>query len=134
MPGLHLQSMGQKRTRPLNFGIFHMRLPVSGWVSIFHRLTGVLLVLVLPVVLYLLQQSLVDPEQFHTVAVWLAGPLGRGASLLLAWLFIQHLLSGVRHLLLDLDVGIEREKARASAVAVFIMSPALTLLLAFAWQ
>jgi succinate dehydrogenase / fumarate reductase cytochrome b subunit len=126
--------MGQKRTRPLSLGIFHMRLPVSGWVSIFHRVTGVLLVLALPAVLYLLQQSLASADRFDHLASWFAGPVGRVVSLLLAWLFIQHLLSGIRHLLLDLDIGIEREAARASAVVVFVMGVVLTLLLAFAWR
>ncbi len=126
--------MAQKRTRPLNLGIFHMRLPVSGWVSIFHRVTGVLLVLALPAMLYLLQQSLASAERFDEVTAWFGGILGRIAWLLLAWLFIQHLLSGVRHLLLDLDIGIERVAARVSAIVVFLMAAVLTLFLALAWR
>ncbi len=111
-----------------------MRLPVSGWVSIFHRVTGVLLVLVLPAALYLLQQSLASAERFNDMTTWFANPLGRIASLLVVWLFLQHLLSGIRHLLLDLDIGIERNAARASAVGVFVLSTALTLFLVFTWR
>ncbi len=125
--------MRQKHTRPLNLGIFHMRLPVSGWVSIFHRGTGVLLVLVLPAALYVLQQSLISAERFNDMATWFGSPPGRITSLLVFWLFLQHLLSGIRHLLLDLDIGIERNAARASAVGVFVMSAALTLFLVFTW-
>lgn len=127
--------MGQKRsTRPLNLGVFHMRLPVSGWVSLFHRVTGVLLVLATPAALYLWQQSLATAERFQDLASWFTSPLGRIASLLLAWLFIQHLLSGVRHLLLDLDVAIGRESSRTSAAVVFVAAIALTLFLVFTWQ
>jgi succinate dehydrogenase / fumarate reductase cytochrome b subunit len=126
--------MRQQRTRPLSLGIFHMRLPVSGWVSIVHRVTGVLLVLVLPVALYLLQQSLASAEAFDRLATWFTSPLARVALLLFSWLFIQHLLSGIRHLLLDLDIGIEREAARVSAAGVFVISVVLTLLVAFAWR
>lgn len=126
--------MSQKRTRPLNLGLVHMRLPVSGWVSIFHRITGVLLVLVLPAILYLLQQSLASAERFEEVTAFFGGALGGFVLLLVAWLFIQHLLSGIRHLLLDLDVGIEREAARTSAMVVFLMAAALILFVAFAWQ
>jgi succinate dehydrogenase / fumarate reductase cytochrome b subunit len=111
-----------------------MRLPVSGWVSIVHRVTGVLLVLVLPVALYLLQQSLASAEAFDRLVTWFTGPLARVVLLLFAWLFIQHLLSGIRHLLLDLDIGIERDAARASAAGVFVVSLVLTLLVAFAWR
>ncbi len=125
--------MRQKHTRPLNLGIFHMRLPVSGWVSIFHRVTGVLLVLVLPAALYVLQQSLISAERFNDMATWFGSPPGRITSLLVFWLFLQHLLSGIRHLLLDLDIGLERNAARASAVGVFVLSAALTLFLVFTW-
>lgn len=126
--------MAQKGGRPLNLGIFHMRLPVSGWVSIFHRVTGVGLVLALPVVLYLLQESLAGADRFDALAIWLVSPLGRVAAFVLAWLFIQHFLSGVRHLLLDLDIGIGRGASRASAAIVFLLAAVFTLLLAFAWR
>lgn len=134
LPSLHLSPMTPRHHRPLNLGIFHMRLPVSGWASIFHRVTGVLLVFALPVVLYLWQESLESAARFDELRRGFGTPLAQVGVTLLAWLFVQHLLSGIRHLLLDLDIGIDREAARASAVVVFAMGALLTLLLVLAWR
>ncbi len=112
--------MDKNKKRPVHLNLFVIRLPVTGVVSILHRLTGVLLVLAFPVFLYLLQQSLRDPAGFAEVRELLRSPIGRGLSLLAVWLIAQHFFSGIRHLLLDFDIGIERSRARLGSWLVFI--------------
>lgn len=101
--------------RPVYLDLLRIRLPVGGVVSILHRVTGVLLVLALPFALSALQQSLSGPETFDRLAQALR-PLPARLGLALALLVLaHHFLAGVRHLLLDLDIGISRDGSRRGA-------------------
>ncbi|MBK9131472.1 MAG: succinate dehydrogenase, cytochrome b556 subunit [Gammaproteobacteria bacterium] len=82
------------------------------------RLSGVLLVLSIPVLAYLFDRSLADAEGYAEVFALLQGDGARVVLILLAWVFAHHLLAGIRFLLIDLDVGVELRGARASAWAV----------------
>ena len=117
------------KPRPRNLGLLHMRQPIGAWASITHRVTGVLLVLALPVVLYALDLSLSSPAGFDRVKTALHAPLPRVAMTLVLWVFAQHFCSGIRHLLLDLDIGITPAAARRSAGAVFVVAILVTVLL-----
>ena len=101
--------------RPKYLDLLHIRLPVGGFVSILHRVTGVLLVVALPLAYLLLQQSLRSPESFAQVVAFLSSTPARVLLFFTAILLAHHFLAGVRHLLLDLDVGISRGGARLSA-------------------
>jgi succinate dehydrogenase / fumarate reductase cytochrome b subunit len=118
--------MAQKNKRPIYLNLFKIRLPVTGIVSILHRVTGVLLVLAIPLALFLLDRSLRDAEVFATCKTWLTSLCGQVVVWFLLALFIQHCCSGLRHLLLDIDVGVERNAARRGAWLVFVAS-AITL-------
>src|SRR3989344_4485422 len=107
--------MGKKNKRPVYLNLFKIRLPVTGVVSIVHRAAGAPVVLRLPGALYLLQRSVQDPEAFARIANSAATLPGRLVWLLIVWVFAQHFFSGVRHLLLDVDIGIERTQARRGA-------------------
>ncbi len=117
--------MGHNKNRPVYLNLIQIRLPIGGVVSILHRVSGALLTLLIPLFLYMLQESLRDAEAFARYARYFASPLGRFNALLTLWLFLQHLLSGVRHLLLDLDIGIDRTRARHSAWITLLLSAAL---------
>jgi succinate dehydrogenase / fumarate reductase cytochrome b subunit len=101
--------------RPKNLDLLHIQLPIGGIVSILHRVTGVLLVLALPLAFLFLQQSLQSPEGFARVAALLSSLPARLLLLSVTILLVHHFLAGVRHLLLDLDVGISRGGSRLSA-------------------
>jgi len=120
--------MGKKNKRPVYLNLLKIRLPVTGVVSFVHRATGALLVLLLPVALYLLQRSLQDPAAFAQIARSAAALPGRLVGLLIVWVFALHFFSGVRHLLLDVDIGIERTKARRGAWFTLIAAAVVVLL------
>jgi succinate dehydrogenase / fumarate reductase cytochrome b subunit len=101
--------------RPKNLDLLHIRLPIGGVVSILHRVSGVLLVLALPLAFLLLQQSLRNPESFARVVALLGSVPARAFLLFITILLAHHFLAGVRHLLLDLDVGITRSGGRFGA-------------------
>lgn len=116
-----------ERKRPIFLHLLKIHLPVTGWVSIVHRITGVLLFLLLPVPLYLLQRSLESPEGFQQVQVWLGLWPVRLLLLLMLWWFAHHLFAGIRFLLIDLDRGVRITTARRSALLLFALDFALLL-------
>ncbi len=101
--------------RPKNLDLLHIHLPIGGFVSILHRVTGVLLVLALPLAFLLLQKSLQGPEGFAQVVAQLSSLPARAFLFCITILLAHHFLAGVRHLLLDLDVGISRSAGRLGA-------------------
>lgn len=106
--------------RPVFLNLLAIRMPVGAVVSILHRVTGVLLVLLLPLVLYLLQLSLESGAGFARVLDWFESFAARIAVLICVAVYAQHFLSGLRHLLLDLDVGAVLPVARRSAGWVLV--------------
>lgn len=117
------------KKRPKNLDLTTIQLPLAGKVSILHRVSGAGMFICFPLLLWLFSASLSSPESFATfksfadmlpVKVVLAG---------LLWAFIHHFCAGIRFLLLDLHIGIEKEEARKSAVAVLAVSIPLTLIL-----
>ncbi len=124
--------MQKNKNRPVNLDLFAIHLPITGLVSILHRVTGVLWVLLLPLALALLQRSLESEAGYAQVRALMSSTAARLASFLALWLFAQHFFSGVRHLFLDLDIGVSLKSARSSAVWTFIASVGVTLLAA-AW-
>lgn len=111
--------MAQNGSRPVFLNLFRIRLPIGGIVSILHRFTGVLLVLSIPLMLYLLQQSLTDAATYAALVAALRAPGAKLLTLLALALLAQHFFSGLRHLLLDLDIGTGKAAARRLAWLTF---------------
>lgn len=115
------------KPRPKHLNLMQIRLPVPGIVSIMHRVSGAVLFLMLPLLLWLLQSSLQSPESFATFRAVVAHPLVKLILLGLFWGYAHHLLAGIRHLFLDLHIGAELETARASSMVVLAGAIILTL-------
>lgn len=110
----------RKPKRPVYLNLLRIRLPVGGVVSILHRVTGVLLVLLLPLLLYLLQRSLADQNSYAQAAATFGTTAGRIVLFLVTLMLAHHFFAGMRHLLLDLDIGIGRIASRRSAWLVLV--------------
>ncbi len=120
------------KKRPVYLNLFKIRLPIGGVASIAHRITGALLVLLLPVAIYLLALSLESLAGFHKAVSFLTSAPGRVIVLLSVWLFAQHFFSGIRHLLLDIDIGAEKDTARVGAWLTFLAA-GVTLVVLGLW-
>jgi succinate dehydrogenase / fumarate reductase cytochrome b subunit len=107
--------------------ILSYRLPAGGVVSILHRISGALMFLALPFLLWLFDLSLISEISYGRLAALFSGALVKLVLLVLCWALLHHLVTGIRHLLLDLHVGIEKEAAARSAVLVYLISLPLTL-------
>jgi len=111
-----------KRRRPLWFNLSPLNLPVPGLVSIFHRVSGIVLFLGLIGFLYLLDLSLASESGYAQAAAILSKPVWKLLAIASIWGLLHHMCAGVRHLFLDIDMGTSLHVARRSAFAVFIVS------------
>jgi len=118
-----------KKKRPKNLDLPTIRLPLPGILSILHRISGAVLFLLLPCLLWLFQQSLASPEAFSAAKAVTSNVLVKIVLLGLVWLYMHHFCAGIRYLLLDLHKGIDLESARFSSKVVFAVSIALTLVI-----
>jgi succinate dehydrogenase / fumarate reductase cytochrome b subunit len=95
--------------------------------SIAHRISGVLLFLSLPFLIYLLDLSLQGPEGFDKALATVQNGWFEAGFTLLVWSLLQHLLSGIRFLLIDIGQGVTLQQARRTAWLVNLLAPVLTL-------
>ena len=117
--------------RPVYLNLLRIHLPLAGWVSILHRLSGALLFAILPLGVWALSASLADEAGFRRMAEGMTHPLSRLFLLFLIWAFAHHLLAGLRHLALDVDWGVSLPRARQSSLAVMLATGLITLLAAW---
>jgi succinate dehydrogenase / fumarate reductase cytochrome b subunit len=110
--------------------IVKYRLPMAGIVSILHRISGALMFLLLPFVLYLLQESLRSEYSFAHYMVIASHPFTKLVLLALVWGYTQHFCAGVRHLIMDTHVGLDKDSARKSATTVVVITVIVTALVA----
>lgn len=120
------------QTRPVYLNLFRIHLPLAGWVSILHRVSGVLLFLAFPVGVGAISVSLSSETGFQWIAEWLSHPLIKIALLVLIWSFAHHFLAGLRHLALDVHWGVGQVQARRSSGWVMILAAGLTI--SIAWR
>ena len=122
-----------KQARPefRNIGIGDIsryRLPWAGKVSILHRVSGVMMFLLLPFVLYLFEQSITSELSFAKFSALLSGGFVKLVVLALIWGYLHHFCAGIRFLLLDVHVGVSKPASAKSAISVLVVSLLLTLI------
>ncbi len=122
-----------KPERPYFLDLAAIRLPIGGMVSILHRVSGVVLSLALPCLLYTLMLSLRSPDDFRRVADGFGGFFGWAISVSLIWALLHHFLAGLRHLGFDLGWGEDKEAARKSAWFSLLAAAGVTVLIAL-WR
>lgn len=113
-------------SRPKHLNLMQIRLPLPAFVSILHRVSGAVLFLLLPLLLYLLGSSLESAHSFTEMKKWVAHPLAKIVLLGVLWAYLHHFFAGIRHLAMDLHIGGELQAARATSYAVLVAGLALT--------
>ncbi len=115
--------------RPKYLNLLEFRHPMPSVVSILHRISGVLLFFPgIPLLLCGLQLLLQSPQSFEVLRGALNNPIIKLMLLLPFWFFLHHFLAGIRHLLLDMQIGITLEQARAGSKLVLAAGLILTTL------
>ena len=110
--------------------IIRYRLPAAGMISILHRISGALMFLLLPFILYLFDKSITSEISFAFLQGYVGHPLVKLAILGVAWAYLHHFCVGIRHLVMDLHIGLSKEGAAKSAKIVFAVSLPLAALVA----
>ena len=104
------------------------RLPLAGRVSIGHRVSGILLFICLPFLLYLLDQSLTSEISFEVFKGFLSNIIVKLVVLVLGWAYLFHFCAGVRHLFMDFSHGLtDKEKGKNTSLVVVVVSSVLTI-------
>ncbi|MCF8015506.1 MAG: succinate dehydrogenase, cytochrome b556 subunit [Chromatiaceae bacterium] len=116
------------KSRPVFLELWRIRLPIPGVVSILHRVSGLLMVLAIPVFAAVFAQALSGSAGFASVKALAGSALGQLVLLLLGWSLLHHLFAGIRYLALDLGWGLDRPSARKTAWTALYSALALTLI------
>ena len=121
--------MDNSKTRPVFLNLLQIRMPVTAVISILHRLSGLLLFFCIPVAIYLLDTSLKSVVEFNNVKDMLDSALVQFIGIVMLWLLLHHMLSGIRFLLIDIDIGVAKNYAKNSAWIVSVTAILLSLII-----
>ncbi len=112
------------------------RLPPAGWVSILHRVSGLLMFLLLPLIVWLFDTSVSSEISYEGFVGAFAGGLGfvpgwllKLVVLALIWAYLHHFIAGVRHLWMDAVHAVTKEFGKSSAIVTLVLSIGLTVVL-----
>nr|WP_286196686.1 MULTISPECIES: succinate dehydrogenase, cytochrome b556 subunit [Gammaproteobacteria] len=114
--------------RPVNLDITTIKLPLPAYTSILHRISGVILFIGLGFLLYGLELSLASEESFDALKALLSAPLAKFIIWGILSALIYHLIAGVKHLLMDVDVGDGKESGSLGAIVTLVLSTVLIIL------
>lgn len=120
------------RQPPKYLNLFRIRLPVPGFVSILHRVSGAFMFLFCWASLWLLQMTLQSAESFEQMRALADHWIAKTCLVAMLWAFLHHFFAGIRFLLLDVHVAADLAPARATSWAVLALSIGLTLVIG-AW-
>jgi succinate dehydrogenase / fumarate reductase cytochrome b subunit len=122
--------MPKNNNRPVFLDLARIRLPITALISIAHRVAGVVLFLSIPFAIYLLDLSLGGRLGYNHVQDLLGHARIKIVVIIIFWALAHHLFAGVRVLLIDFGVGVERDEARRSAWIIAIGSSVSLLMIA----
>ena len=112
------------------------RLPLAGFVSILHRISGAIMFLLMPFIIWMFDTSLSSEISFSKFkAAFNGGMLGlpgfmwKLVALALIWAFLHHIIAGLRHLYMDINHAVTKEFGKTSAIVTLAVSVSLTLVL-----
>lgn len=130
-----------KRPEFRNINIFKdlptYSLPAAGFVSILHRVSGFLMFLLLPFIIWMFDTSISSEISFakftnlFRAGVWiLPGWFIKLVALSLIWAYLHHFIAGLRHLWMDMShAAVTKEFGKSSALVTLALSVGLTLIL-----
>lgn len=108
--------------------VFGYRMPLAAIVSIMHRISGLFLLLMLPLLLCLLDQSLLSEDTYAALHGFASHWFAKLIILALSWAYLHHFCAGLRHVIMDNHIGVDKDSARKSAVVVLAISITLAAL------
>ena len=123
--------MKTKHNRPKFLNLLQIRLPVTGVNSIAHRISGALLFLAIPGLIYLFNLSVKDTSSFAQFVQIIDSLYFKVIITVLAWAIGHHILAGIRFLLTDVDIGTSLTVSRRFAWVINLAGLLIFLLIAY---
>ena len=125
----------RQRTQPTAkfLNLFEIRFPIGAIASIGHRVSGVLLLIALPLLAFALDRSLRSEAEFEALHTLLSAPWRALFLVVMVWAGVYHVFAGARHLLMDIGIGSALAQARSSARAVIVTAPVVALGIVLWW-
>lgn len=114
--------------RPKNLKLLSFRFPVPAIVSILHRMSGAFLFILMPIILLTFCYSLGSEYQYDQLMILISGWKIAPIKILIVWALIHHFIAGLRHILLDMQIGNDIIIATLSSKSVLLISLLLTSL------
>ena len=112
------------------------RLPAAGWVSILHRISGMLMFLLMPLIIWMFDNSISSEISFAKFSAAFNVGLGfvpgwfmKLVALALIWGYLHHFIAGLRHLYMDMCHAVSKEFGKSSAIVTLVLSLGLTAVL-----
>jgi succinate dehydrogenase / fumarate reductase cytochrome b subunit len=109
------------------------RLPAAGIVSILHRISGLLMFLLLPFIIWMFDTSISSEISFAKFSAafnvglgFVPGVLVKLVALALIWAYLHHMIAGIRHVYMDVCHAVTKEFGKSSAVVTLVLSLGLT--------
>jgi succinate dehydrogenase / fumarate reductase cytochrome b subunit len=109
------------------------RLPAAGIVSILHRISGLIMFLLLPLLVWMFDTSVSSEISFAKFSAAFNVGLGFVPAVLvkvvvlgLIWAYLHHLIAGVRHVYMDVCHAVTKEFGKSSAIVTLMLSLGLT--------
>ena len=122
------------KNRPVNLDISTIKLPITAYVSILHRISGVILFAGIAVLLWMLDASLASEESFVALKEGLSNPVFQFVLWGTLAALVYHLVAGVRHLIMDFGIGESLEGGQVGAkIVVFVAVVLIALVGAWIW-
>ena len=122
-------TLSRPKARPKYYDLNLLNLPAPGLLSILHRLSGAaMFLLLIPLLLFIMQQTLKSEAGFMQWKVLLTHPLAKLVLLGFVWAYAHHFFAGIRYLLLDLHIGVAKAPSQQSARVVIGLGLVTTLI------
>jgi succinate dehydrogenase / fumarate reductase cytochrome b subunit len=109
------------------------RLPAAGWVSILHRVSGLLMFILMPLIIWMFDHSITSEISFAKFAAafnvgigFVPGWFMKLVALALIWGYLHHFIAGLRHLYMDACHAVSKEFGKSSAIVTLTLSLSLT--------
>jgi len=113
---------------PLSPHIQIYRWHISSLVSISHRITGIINIIVITLICLWASLLLLGESKYETINLLLNSLLGKFIILSITWSFSFQILSEIRHLIMDLGYGFELKTTKITGLIVIIGSIILTII------
>ncbi len=122
----------KKRPEFRNIGISDIRtyrLPPAGIVSILHRVSGAVMFLLMPFVIWMFDTSLTSEVSYQSFTSAFSSGFVKLVALGLIWAYLHHFIAGVRHLWMDATHSVSKEQGKSTAIMTLAASVGLTVIL-----